>query len=59
MTNTTTKLTSEQYKRTLQALTETCKQLEKAQAYLPQHQDAKYIAFLNQHIAKLEAMLAA
>jgi hypothetical protein len=51
-------MTNEQRKRVLSAMTETCRQLEKAESYMPKFQDKNYIESLKAHIAKLEAMLA-
>lgn len=52
-------MTSEQIKRTREALTETSILLDRELAYLPQHQKLEMIAFYKNHIIKLNTMIAA
>ncbi len=52
-------MTKEQEKRTIQAMAETQRTLDRATRYSPQHRDQKLIAFCESHIEKLTAMLAA
>lgn len=52
-------MTSEQRKRVLSALTETCRLLGREGGYLPENRKQDRIDFYTAHIAKLEAMLAA
>ena len=50
-------LTTEQRRRTMEALTETCQKLEKEMSYSPDLRKNGMIDFYNSHIAKLNTML--
>lgn len=50
-------MTQEQTRRTIEALAETRRLLDREMRYLPQNRKEKQIAFYNAHITKLNAML--
>lgn len=50
--------TPDQRRRTLEALSETCRLLSREESYLPHNQKPERIAEYKAHIAKLEGMLA-